>query len=213
MPAELDAARLRRILGSSFPAPLLTPLFDRMRPAAVVVPIRLGPEPSVSFVLRSSHLSEHAGEVGFPGGKPEPGEELLDTACREAMEEVGLARADLDLLGTLTPVPVVTGLHVIHPFVMEVAPGARLAAASGEVERVLETPILAWLRGELRHSSYPTEWRGSRFLMPDFEIDGTLLYGATAIVFYELLTRVADALGIEMPAALVTESPPWVRRS
>jgi hypothetical protein len=112
----------------------------------------------------------------------------------------------------LTPVPVVTGLHLIHPFVMAVAPGARVRAASGEVERVLETPVMAWIRGELRHSAWPTEWRGSRFFMPDFAIDGAVLYGATAIVFHELLMRIADKLRIDLPKPIVSETPPWLRR-
>jgi 8-oxo-dGTP pyrophosphatase MutT (NUDIX family) len=210
---HVDAELLRRVLGgSTFATPLLVPELDTIRPAAVVVPIRLGAEPSVSFVLRSRHLSEHAGEVAFPGGKPEPGERLIDTALREVEEEVGLTRDDLELLGTLTPVPVVTGLHLIHPFVMAVAPGVSPRPTSGEAERVLETPILAWLRGELRHSAFPTEWRGSRFFMPDFEIDGAILYGATAIVFHELLTRIADALRIDLPAPRISETPPWARR-
>jgi 8-oxo-dGTP pyrophosphatase MutT (NUDIX family) len=209
----VDAELLRRILGgATFAAPFLPPDFDTIRPAAVVVPIRLGAEPRVSFVLRARHLSEHAGEVAFPGGKPEPGEALIDTAYREVEEEVGLGRADLELLGTLTPVPVVTGLHLIHPFVMAVAAGAHPCPTSSEAERVLETPILGWLRGDLRHSAFATEWRGSRFLMPDFEIDGAIVYGATAIVFHELLIRIADALRIDLPAPLITETPPWQGR-
>jgi 8-oxo-dGTP pyrophosphatase MutT (NUDIX family) len=210
---HVDADLLRRILGgASFAAPFLTPEFDTIRPAAVVVPIRLGGEPSVSFVLRAQHMSEHPGEVAFPGGKPEPGEALLETAYREVEEEVGLARQDLELLGTLTPVPVVTGLHLIHPFVMAVKPGARMHPTSDEAERVLETPLLGWLRGELRPSAWPTEWRGSRFFMPDFALDGAILYGATAIVFHELLMRIADALRLDLPAPRITETPPWQRR-
>lgn len=209
----IDEELVRSALGGSrFPSSRFDPSLPGIRPAAVVVPIRFAAEPTVSFVLRSRHLAQHPGEVAFPGGKPEPLEELRDTALREAEEEVGLKRAELRELGTLSPVPVITGLHLIHPFVMAVADTAVLRVASAEVERVLETPLLAWIRGDLRHATFATEWRGNRFYMPQFEIDGALLFGATAIVFHELLTRIADRLRIDLPQPTSVETPPWAKR-
>jgi 8-oxo-dGTP pyrophosphatase MutT (NUDIX family) len=206
--AELIAAALG---GSSFRAARPGPMLARIRPAAVVVPIRFGAEPSVSFVLRARHLNEHAGEVAFPGGKPEPGEALLDTALREAEEEVGLSRDQLRELGTLTPVPVITGLHLIHPFVMAVSEHASPRAASGEVERVLVAPLGAWIDGRRRYATFPSEWRGNRFPMPQFEIEGALLFGATALIFHELLTRIADHLGVALPEPEQAARAPWER--
>ena len=60
------------------------------RPAGVVVPVIFAPEPRVLFILRGAKLKDHAGEVGFPGGKPEPGEGPVTTALRETREEVGI---------------------------------------------------------------------------------------------------------------------------
>lgn len=182
------------------------------RPAAVLVPIRFTPDPMVTLVVRSRALAEHPGQVAFPGGKPEPGEALRDTAFREAEEEVGLARADLEELGVLTPVPVVTGVHLIHPFVAAIPRDARPFPASGEVERVIETPALGWIAGDLRRQAFATEWRGNRFLMPQFQLDGALLYGATAVIFCELLIRIADALRVDFPEAELVDVPAWARR-
>lgn len=213
MTMQIDAALLRSVLGGpDFSPPHPGPWLERIRPAAVVVPIRLEPEPSVSFVLRAAHLSEHAGEVGFPGGKPEPGEALIDTALRETHEEVGLARSELELLGTLTPVPVITGLHLIHPFVMALAPGAELSVASEEVERTLQTPVIDWISGKRRRQAFPVEWQGSRLLMPEFELDGATLYGASALVFQELVTRVADGLRLDLPEPELVDTPAWERQ-
>jgi 8-oxo-dGTP pyrophosphatase MutT (NUDIX family) len=209
MTVKVDADFIRAALAGPARAGIA---LEGTRPAAVLVPIRFEPEPVVSLVVRSRHLSEHAGEVAFPGGKPERGEALRDTAYREAEEEVGLVRGDLDELGVLTPVPVVTGLHMIHPFVAAITSGARPRAASGEVERVIETPALGWITGELRRQAFATEWRGNRFLMPQFPIDGALLYGATAIVFCELLIRIAEALRVDFPDAELVDTPPWARR-
>jgi 8-oxo-dGTP pyrophosphatase MutT (NUDIX family) len=186
--------------------------FEDTRPAAVLVPIRFDPDPIVSFVVRSRSLADHPGQVAFPGGKPEPGEALRDTAFREAEEEVGLARGDLEELGVLSPVPVVTGVHLIHPFVAAIPRDARPYPASGEVERVIETPALGWITGELRRQAFATEWRGNRFLMPQFPIDGALLYGATAVIFCELLIRIAGALRVDFPDAELVDVPAWARR-
>ena len=212
MTMRIDRALVRSAVGGSdLRAPHPGPWGDAIRPAAVVVPVHFEPTPMVSFVLRASHLSAHAGEIAFPGGKPEPGEELVETALREAEEEVGLRHDDFELLGTLTPVPVITGAFLIHPFVMAVRAGAVPAPACGEVERVLQTPVIAWLSGELRRSVYPVEWRGSRVHMPEFAICGRTLFGATAIVFNELLMRIADALGAELPTPDLLDKPAWER--
>ena len=209
---KLDRAFVRSALGGSpARAPHPGPWAEGIRPAAVVVPVHFEPEPMVSFVLRAAHLSSHAGEIAFPGGKPEPGEELVETALREAEEEVGLRRDDFELLGTLTPVPVITGAFLIHPFVMAVRAGAAARPASGEVERVLQTRVFAWLFGELRRSAYPVEWRGNRIHMPEFSIGGRTLFGATAIVFNELLVRLADGVGTDLPEPHSLDKPAWER--
>lgn len=212
MTMKIDRALVKSVLGGEAQRePHPGPWSESIRPAAVVVPVHFEPEPTVSFVLRAAHLSAHAGEIAFPGGKPEPGEQLVDTALREAEEEVGLRSEDFELLGTLTPVPVITGAFLIHPFVMAVREGAEPRAASGEVERVLQTSVIAWLSGELRRCGYPVEWRGNRVVMPEFSIGDRTLFGATAIVFNELCVRIADALGVDLPEPELLEKPAWER--
>ena len=98
-PQEL-CDRLRILLD---PAPSVA-LPPRTSPAAVLVPV-LGaaPEHRVVFTKRTDTLSRHPGEISFPGGLADPGEELAATALREAQEELGLAPADVELVGASRP--------------------------------------------------------------------------------------------------------------
>lgn len=181
--------------------------------AAVVLPVSMEPEaePSVLAVLRASNVSEHASEVAFPGGKPDPGDaDLWATAVRELEEEIGIGAADVEPLGKLTPCPVITGRYLIHPFVAivrtDVAPRI---VSTREIARILPIPILPWIRAELPILGVAAPWRGETVIAPHFELDGCTLYGASAYIFYELLVRVAGVLGLEMPPLRMVEKLPW----
>ncbi len=195
----------------TLPSPLPPPLSrPQAKPAAVVLPIRFEPEVSVIAVIRSEKLRDHPGEVGFPGGKLEEDDrDLRAAAFREAREEVALAATDLEELGTLSPVPVVTGRFLIHPFVAAVKPGAEPRVASSELSRMVEVPIAPWITGERRHGAVAAEVRGRRWLLPHFDVADRVLYGASAIIFYELLLRLCNVLGVEMPEPRVQQELPW----
>ena len=179
-------------------------------PAAVAVPVRLSPEPTATLVLRAATLRDHAGEVGFPGGKRDPGDpDLAATALRELDEEVALGPADLELLGALSPVPVITGRYLIHPFVVALREGRLPRVASPEIARLLDVPLLPWLTGAWTIRGVDV---GRREPLPHFELDGCILYGASAYIFHELLAKLAAALGHELPAAEVGGEVPWGTR-
>lgn len=212
LPLEITASLVRRALTLPSPLPPPTPR-PGAKPAAVVVPIRFDPEPAVIAVVRSEELRDHPGEVGFPGGKLEASDgDLRAAAFREANEEVALAEHDLEELGTLSPIPVVTGRFLIHPFVAAVLPGARPRVASSELSRMVELPLAPWISGESQHGAVPTEWRGQHWLLPHFPVSDRVLYGASACIFYELLVKLCSVLGVEMPEPRVQQEYPWGSR-
>jgi len=207
---QITRDTLRAALALALPTPPPDPLVGKgTRAAAVVIPIRLGAEPAATLVLRSSALRDHPGEVGFPGGKQDPGDpDLAATALRELEEEVALRPEDVEVLGRLEAIPVITGRYLIHPFVALLREGLRPRIASPEIARLLDVPLLPWITGAAVIRGVRTEWRGGASV-PHFELEGCTLYGASAFIFHEMLQRIAAALGRELPAPQLQAELPW----
>jgi 8-oxo-dGTP pyrophosphatase MutT (NUDIX family) len=164
--------------------------------AGVLVPLVWDPEPVVLLTLRAGHLGRHAGEVAFPGGKPEPGDADLEaTARREAAEELGLTEATV--LGRLSSMPLYTSDFRLEPFVAEVPPGD-LIPDPGEVARVLRVPLAEQLAAQ-SIEGVPYVLDGRQLLSPVFTIGGETMFGATAHTFLELLEVVSAAWGKKLP--------------
>jgi 8-oxo-dGTP pyrophosphatase MutT (NUDIX family) len=186
---------------------------SRARSAGVVIPLALLPEPRVYLMVRGSDLTDHAGEVCFPGGKPEPDDvDLRATAARELEEEVAIRRDQLEWVGELSACPVITGRYLIHPFVAVLEEGAIPRPASGEVARIVSLPLLPLLTGELPTFAVKRLWDGILVTAPHFPVDGNVLYGASAYIFYELLAKLALSLEHELPPFHFQDAPPWGTR-
>lgn len=109
-------------------------------PAAVLVPVVLGPVPGILLTKRTAHLKQHAGQVSFPGGRIDAGETPEAAALREAEEEVALAPHDVEVLGRMADYITGTGYR-ITPVVGLLPPGLTLHPSPHEVEAVFELPI------------------------------------------------------------------------
>jgi 8-oxo-dGTP pyrophosphatase MutT (NUDIX family) len=214
---RIDRARLRAALDR---APRAERLFDRSmlpeaRSAAVVLPIALGKGDDedgvwLFVVERASHLRDHAGELGFPGGKPEPGDrDLADTALRELEEEVGVTAAEVELLVGLGPCPVITGKYVLEPFVGLLVDGVVPRIASGELVAVHRLAIGPLVRGEAPVDAVRGVWRGQPVVSPFFGVGGGVLYGASAAIAYDLVERLAAATGLAEPQIAWSTKHPW----
>ena len=83
----------------------------------------------------------HPGEISFPGGRQDPGETLVETALREAHEEIGLPPDAVDVLGALEPTPTFVTNYAIYPFVGLIEPGFEWVLGEAEVAEVLELPL------------------------------------------------------------------------
>jgi 8-oxo-dGTP pyrophosphatase MutT (NUDIX family) len=156
--------------------------------AAVLVPLYADAAGDLHavFTRRRHDLRRHAGEISFPGGRRDEGEALLDTALREAEEEIGLPRSAVTVLGALEPTPTFVTNYAIYPFVGLIEPGFAWVLQQAEVAEVLELR-LADLRagaGERRLVR-----RGIPFRTATFETGGHLVWGATARIVQDLLAR------------------------
>jgi 8-oxo-dGTP pyrophosphatase MutT (NUDIX family) len=160
-----------------------------IRPAAVLIPVVDHPEPTVLLTLRSAHLSDHAGQISFPGGKIEATDASpLDAALREAEEEVGLVREFVDPLGYLDLYGTSFGFRIL-PTVAKVRPGFNLRISEAEVDSAFEVP-LAFLMNPANHQLQSKEFRGvarSFYAMP---FEQHYIWGATAGILRVLYERI-----------------------
>lgn len=144
-------------------------------------------QPHAVFTRRGTDLRRHAGEISFPGGRRDPGDaDLSETALREAEEEIGLPRVEVELLGGLDPIPTYVTNYIIHPFVGLIPASRSWRLSPLEVDAVLELPLDA-LRTVRKRTRM--ERRGIAFETDAYELDGHLIWGATARILDCLLER------------------------
>ncbi len=158
------------------------------RPAAVLAPV-VAREGGLFLLLtqRASHLSDHSGQIAFPGGKIDPGESPLDAALREAEEEIGLIRARVHILGCLDPYQTSTGFRVF-PIVGLTQPPLDLSVNALEVADVFETP-LSFLMNEANHQRHFRQWQGRRRQFYAMPYENRYIWGATAGMIRNLFER------------------------
>ncbi|HWK27668.1 MAG TPA: CoA pyrophosphatase [Solirubrobacter sp.] len=137
------------------------------------------------FTRRREDLRRHPGEISFPGGRRDEGETLVETALREAHEEIGLAPAAVDVLGALAPVGTFVTNYAIYPFVGLIAPQP-WAVHEAEVAEVLELGLDELVAG---HSLQRLVRRGMAFKSDVYEVAGHTVWGATARILADLLNR------------------------
>jgi 8-oxo-dGTP pyrophosphatase MutT (NUDIX family) len=148
-------------------------------------------EPGLIFTERRSDLRRHAGEISFPGGREDEGDsDLIATALREAEEEIALVPAAVEIVGALPPVGTFVTGYRVHPFVGLVADPAELGLEPNptEVETVL-TFSLQVLRENYEMRRLVRQ--GTVIHTPTYEVEGHLIWGATARILGDFLDRVA----------------------
>jgi 8-oxo-dGTP pyrophosphatase MutT (NUDIX family) len=155
--------------------------------AAVLIPMHGWPErPGLVFTERRSDLRRHAGEVSFPGGRRDPGEELLETALREAEEEIGLHRSRVEIAGALPPVGTFVTGYKVHPFVGLIEEGLRFEPNPAEVESVLVASLDDLRAG---YGKRRLVRRGMPIKTDSYLVGEALVWGATARIVGDLLAR------------------------
>jgi len=156
-------------------------------PAAVLVAITDRPEPGVILTVRREHLRTHAGQVAFPGGRIDPGEDAIAAALREANEEILLDKGQVEIVSVVDTYRTVTG-YLVTPVIGVVPPDLPLEPHEHEVADWFEAPLgymldpanqqrrSALFQGRERHY-YEIMWNEQR------------IWGATAAMIVNLSRR------------------------
>jgi 8-oxo-dGTP pyrophosphatase MutT (NUDIX family) len=186
------AERLRAALATPPTQPPIVGDLQELRaeaalPAAVLIAVTDRPQPGVILTVRREHLRTHAGQIAFPGGRLDPGEQAVAAARREAQEEILLDPAAVDVAGSIEPYRTVTG-YVVTPVLGVIPPDLPLQPHEHEVADWFEAPFdylldsanqhrrSALFQGRTRHY-YEIVWEDRR------------IWGATAAMIVNLSRR------------------------
>lgn len=172
-------------------APLPGDLIERQSAgaisAAVLIAITDRPQPGAILTVRREHMRTHAGQVAFPGGRIDPGEDPLAAALREADEELGIPPHEVAVAGALEPYATVTGYRVT-PVVGVIPPDLALEPQEDEVAGWFETP-LAFLLDPARQQRKSALFEGRQRHYYQIDWEGRRIWGATAAIIVNLARR------------------------
>lgn len=159
------------------------------REAAVLVAITDRPEPGLILTQRRDDMRTHAGQVAFPGGRIDEGEDAVAAALREALEELGLNPALVRLLGEADPYVTVTG-YWVSPVIGVIPPDLELTPNPDEVADWFEAP-LDFVLDPINQRQMSAEYRGRTRHFYQIEWQGRRIWGATAAMLVNLSRRLA----------------------
>jgi 8-oxo-dGTP pyrophosphatase MutT (NUDIX family) len=204
--------RLKRL--SSVLFPLATPLAElpvdgfkpdsaiwRPRPAAVLVSIIIDPEPALILTVRSDALKSHAGQVAFPGGGRE-GTELfpLQTALREAQEEVGIDPGQVEVIGLMRCFDTITAYRIV-PVVGLIHGPWQATACPREVREVFRLPLTEVLE-PTAYRQHQVRRQRRKYVLWSMRSACWPIWGATAAI----LSHLAELAAGSVPALHHSES-------
>jgi len=191
MSGPIDLGRLRKVLAQAPDRELQQP--RRAAVALVLAPATSGASAAITVLLlrRSEREGDPwSGHMAFPGGHAQPEDpDLLHTARRETLEEVGIDLTAAELLGRLDDVsPMRSSDMVVRPFVFWASAQERVTLSS-EVAEVLWVPLEALASDALR-TTRDVEVRGAALRVPAYVIDDRVVWGMTYHLLERFLARV-----------------------
>ena len=184
---RLRAALLNEGKADLLPGDMLELGNDEGTSAAVLIAVTDRPDPGVILTVRREHLRTHAGQVAFPGGRVDAGEDAVTAAIREAHEEVLLDPAAVRLVATLDPYRTVTG-YVVTPVLSVVPPDLPLEPHEHEVAEWFEAP-LAFLLDPANQQRQSALFRGATRHYYEINWNNRRIWGATAAMIVNLSRR------------------------
>lgn len=160
---------------------------DTLLPAAVLIAVTDRADPGVILTQRTDTMSRHPGQIAFPGGRIDPGEDVVTAALREAEEEIALPRDKVRVIGEADSYRTVTGFQVT-PVIGIIPPDLVFTPSEAEVASVFEVP-LAFLLDEANHVEATLEWQGHDRHYYEIIWNEHRIWGATAAMIVNLARR------------------------
>lgn len=162
---------------------------DRTADAAVLIAVTERPDPTVILTQRPRTMRDHPGQVAFPGGKVEDGENAVDAALREAWEELAIEPENVRLIGTTDRYQTGTGFD-ITPVLATVPRDLSIRPDPREVESWFECP-LEKLMDASQWNRDSVFWKGATREYLEMNHDGYRIWGVTAAICWNLSRRIA----------------------
>lgn len=167
---------------------LYPPANPRARKGAVLALLYpIDETPHLALIQRPDYAGVHGGQISFPGGKLEPGDKsLLHAALRESNEEVGIVAGEVEVLGPMTEVYVLASNFLVHPFLGYAARRPDFITDPREVRELLEVPLHTFLNEHRIRETVIRSKAGFNLNAPYYDVNGRILWGATAMMISEL---------------------------
>lgn len=179
-----------------------------LRDAAVLAPLFLqGGAPHLLLTRRRADLPDHPGQVAFPGGARDGGEDALLCALRESHEEVGIDPGSVDVLARLPDRVSIAGF-MVAAFVGVIPEPRDLVPDEREVDRLFSIPLAALMEEHRWRAEDRTSRFGTFRAVPFFDWDGEVLWGLTGMFVRDLLRRLDGRPEAPPPAPLPGPPPP-----
>jgi len=169
-----------------------------LRRAAVLVPLfQTASEFRILFTKRTDQVEAHKGQISFPGGRVEQDDgSPLETALREAEEEVGLSRKDVTVLGQMDDARTVSSNYIVHPFVGLIPYPYDFKTSVQEVKELIEVPFQVFLSGDSGGENTPVVYEGATYHALAYRYRGEVIWGATARIMQNLVDLVKRRLNL-----------------
>ena len=169
------------------PDQVLRQPLENVRPSAVLVGL-FESSNGVEAILtrRSQNLTNHRGEISFPGGRLDAGESVLQAALRETQEEIGLSPEDVEVVGELNSMATVVSNSHIVPIVGRYRTPPKLHAVNSEVDRVFSVPLSELVRTDT-YSQEHWIFDDREFQINFFYLDEETIWGATARILFQVM--------------------------
>lgn len=179
---------IKKTLGSRTPRQIQDQNSDSVH-AAVLIPLfSENGEHKILFTKRSTQVKTHKGQISFPGGVVEETDQsLLETALREAQEEIGLLKEDVEILGQADDATTVVSNFIVHPFVGVIPYPYDFRISSEEVDRIIEVPLKVFLENNPQYRKNSAEFEGVTYPGSAFKYKGDVIWGATARILVNLV--------------------------